>query len=120
MFRAKRGPQKCFLAYAKIKTALKVFFQSCENTNLCENKTHPAFTCRKALGSFLFFSFKSVHTRKVATKIFNIANLRDILYFKLTASNRTHQGAWKTDKKNSILPQAQREMSAGNSSKISG
>ena len=66
---------------------------------MCENKTHPAFTCRKALSSFLFFSFKSVHTRKVATKTFNIANFRDILYFKLTASNRTHKGAWKTDKK---------------------
>ena len=42
---------------------------------------------------------ESVHKRKVATKIFNIANLRDILYFKLAANNRTHQRAWKTDKK---------------------
>ena len=67
-----------------------------------------------------FKFFKSVHTRKVATKIFNIANLRDILYFKLAVNNRTHQRAWKTDKKrNSILPQAQKEMSAGNSSYIS-
>ena len=46
-----------------------------------------------------FKFFKSVHTRKVATKIFNIANLRDILYFKLAANNRAHQRAWKTDKK---------------------
>ena len=61
--------------------------------------------------SFKFF--ESVHTRKIATKIFNIANLRDILYFKLAVNNRKHQRAWKTDKKrNSILPQAQREMSA--------
>ena len=65
--------------------------------------------------SFKFF--ESVNTRKIATKIFNIANLRDILYFKLTVNDRIHQRAWKTDKKrNSILPQAQREMSAGNSS----
>ena len=64
-----------------------------------------------------FKFFESVHTRKVATKIFNIAKLRDILYFKLAVNNRTHQIAWKSDKKrNSILPQAQREMSAGNSS----
>ena len=65
--------------------------------------------------SFKFF--ESVNTRKIATKIFNIANLRDILYFKLTVNDRIHQRAWKTDKKrNSILPQVQREMSAGNSS----
>ena len=65
--------------------------------------------------SFKFF--ESVNTRKIATKIFNIANLRDILYFKLTVNDRIHQRAWKTDKKrNSILPQAQREISAGNSS----
>ena len=38
-----------------------------------------------------FFEF--VNTRKVATKIFNIANLRDILYFKLAVNNRTHQRA---------------------------
>ena len=64
-----------------------------------------------------FKFFESVHTRKVTTKIFNIAKLRDILYFKLAVNNRTHQIAWKSDKKrNSILPQAQREMSAGNSS----
>ena len=64
-----------------------------------------------------FKFFESGHTRKVATKIFNIANLRDILYFKLAVNNCTHQIAWKSDKKrNSILPQAQREMSAGNSS----
>ena len=93
------GRKNAFKNTQKLKLLAKVFFQSCENINLCENKTHPAFTCRKALSSFLFFSFKSVHTRKVATKIFNIANLRDILYFKLTASNRTHQGAWKTGKK---------------------
>ena len=42
---------------------------------------------------------ESVHKRKVATKIFNIANLRDILYFKLAVNNRIHQKAWKTDKK---------------------
>ena len=42
---------------------------------------------------------ESVHKRKVATKIFNIANLRDILYFKLAVNNRIHQRAWKTDKK---------------------
>ena len=36
---------------------------------------------------------------KVATKTFNIANLRDMLCFKLAANNRTHQRAWKTDKK---------------------
>ena len=67
--------------------------------------------------SEVFKFFESVHTRKVATKIFDIANLRDILYFILAVNNRTHQRAWKTDKKrNSILPQAQREMSAGNSS----
>ena len=61
--------------------------------------------------------FESVRTRKVATKIFNIANLRDILYFKLAVNNCTNQGAWKTDKKRHlILPQAQRETSAGNSS----
>ena len=42
---------------------------------------------------------ESVHKRKVATKIFNIANLRDILYFKLAVNNRTHQRAWKADKK---------------------
>ena len=60
-----------------------------------------------------FKLFESVHTRKIATKIFSIANLRDILYFKLAVNNRKHQTAWKTDKKrNSILPQAQREMSA--------
>ena len=65
--------------------------------------------------SFKFFEF--VHTRKIARKIFNIANLRDILYLKLAVNNRIHHRAWKTDKKrNSILPQAQREMSAGNSS----
>ena len=65
--------------------------------------------------SFKFF--ESVHTRKIATKIFNIANLRDILYLKLAVNNRKHQRAWKTDKKrNSILPQAQREMSAVDSS----
>ena len=46
-----------------------------------------------------FKFFESFHTRKVVTKIFNIANLRDILYFKLAANNRTHQRAWKTDKK---------------------
>ena len=46
---------------------------------------------------FKFFQF--VNTRKVATKIFNIANLRDILYFKLAVNNRTHQRAWKADKK---------------------
>ena len=64
-----------------------------------------------------FKFFESVHTRKVTTKIFNIAKLRDILYFKLAVNNRTHQIAWKSDKKrNSILPQGQREMSAGNSS----
>ena len=64
-----------------------------------------------------FKFFESVHIRKVATKIFNIANLRDILYFKLAVNNCTHQIAWKSDKKwNSILPQAQREVSAGNSS----
>ena len=38
-----------------------------------------------------FFEF--VNTRKVATKLFNIANLRDILYFKLAVNNRTHQRA---------------------------
>ena len=64
-----------------------------------------------------FKFFESVHTRKVATKIFNIANLGYILYFKLAVNNRTHQGAWKTDQKsNSIFPQAQREVSEGNSS----
>ena len=64
-----------------------------------------------------FKFFESVHTRKVTTKIFNIANMRGILYFKLTVNNRIHQRAWKTAKKrNSILPQAQREMNAGNSS----
>ena len=88
--RAKRGQQRCHLAYAKIKTARK---RSCENINFCENKTHPAFTCWKALSSFEF-----VHTRKVATKIFNIANLSDILDFKLAANNRTQQRPWKTDK----------------------
>ena len=63
-----------------------------------------------------FKFFESVHTRKVATKIFDIANLRDILYFILAVNNCTHQRAWKTDKKkNSILPQAQKETSAGNS-----
>ena len=41
--------------------------------------------------SFKFF--ESVNTRKIATKIFNIANLRDILYFKLAANNRTHRRA---------------------------
>ena len=64
-----------------------------------------------------FKFFESVQTKKVATKIFNIANLCDILYLKLAVNNLTHQIAWKSDKKrNSILPQAQREMSAGNSS----
>ena len=64
-----------------------------------------------------FKFFEPVHTRKIATKIFNIANLRDILYFKLAVNKHIHQRAWKTDKKrNSILPQVQREMSAGNSS----
>ena len=64
-----------------------------------------------------FKFFESVHTRKIATKFFNIANLHDILCFKLAVNNRMHQRAWKTDKKrNSILPQVQREMSAGNSS----
>ena len=46
-----------------------------------------------------FKFFDSVHITKVATNIFNIANLRDILYFKLAVSNRTHQRAWKTDKR---------------------
>ena len=50
-----------------------------------------------------FKFFESVHTRKVATKIFNIANLRDILYFKLATNNRTHQRAWKTDKKGKVI-----------------
>ena len=64
-----------------------------------------------------FKFFESVHTRKVATKIFNIANLRDILYFKLAVNNHTRQIAWKLDKKrNSIVSQGQGEMSAGNSS----
>ena len=40
---------------------------------------------------------------KVATKIFNIANLRDMLCFKLAANNRTHQRAWKTDKKGKVI-----------------
>ena len=93
------GRKNGFKHTQKLKLLVKVFFQSCKNINLCENKTHPAFTCRKALSSFLFFSFKSVHTMKVATKIFNIANLRDMLCFKLAANNRTHQRAWKTDKK---------------------
>ena len=85
---------------------VKVFFQTCENINLCENKTHPVFICQKALSSL-----------SLSIKIFNIANLRDILYFKLAVNNCTHQIAWKSDKKwNSILPQAQREVSAGNSS----
>ena len=61
-----------------------------------------------------FKFLESVHTRKVAIKIFNIATLRDVLYFKLALNNRTHQRGWKTDKKrNSVLPQAQKEMSAG-------
>ena len=46
-----------------------------------------------------FKLLESVHTRKVATKIFNIANLHDILYFKLAVNNRTHERAWKTDKR---------------------
>ena len=50
-----------------------------------------------------FKFFESVHTRKVATKIFNIANLRDILYFKLATNNRTHQRSWKTDKKGKVI-----------------
>ena len=37
--------------------------------------------------------FESVHARKLATKVFNNVNLRDILYIKLTVNNRTHQGA---------------------------
>ena len=49
--------------------------------------------------SKIFKFFESVYTRKIATKIFNIANLRDILYFKLAVNNRIHQRAWKTDKK---------------------
>ena len=62
-----------------------------------------------------FKFFESVHTRKVATKSFDIANFRDILYFKLAVNNHTHQRAWKADKKrNSILSHAQREMSTGN------
>ena len=44
-----------------------------------------------------FKFFEAVHSRKVATKIFNIANLCDILYFKLAVNNRTHQRAWKAD-----------------------
>ena len=64
-----------------------------------------------------FKFFEAVHSRKVATKIFNIANLCDILYFKLAVNNRTHQRACKSNKKrNSILLQAQKEMSVGNSS----
>ena len=41
----------------------------------------------------------SVHARKVATKIFNNANLRDILYFKLAVNTPIHHRSWKTDKK---------------------
>ena len=40
---------------------------------------------------------------KVATTIFNIVNLRGILCFKLAANNRTHQRAWKTDKKGKVI-----------------
>ena len=46
-----------------------------------------------------FKFFEAVHSRKVATKIFNIANLCDILYFKLAVNNRTHQRACKSNKK---------------------
>ena len=54
---------------------------------------------------------------KGSDKFFNIANLRDILYFKLAVNNRTHQRACKSNKKrNLILLQAQKEMSVGNSS----
>ena len=60
-----------------------------------------------------FKFFESVHTRKVATKIFDIANLRDILYFKLEVNNRTHQRAWKADKKG-IQFYLTRKMSTGN------
>ena len=49
-----------------------------------------------------FKLLESVHTRKVATKIFNIANLHDILYFKLAVNNRTHERAWKTDKRKEL------------------
>ena len=47
--------------------------------------------------SFKFF--ESVHTRKIATKIFNIANLRDILYFKLAVNNRITREHGKPIKK---------------------
>ena len=50
-------------------------------------------------GFYMSEVFESVHIKKVAIKVFNIANLRDILYFKLAVNNRTHQRAWKTDKK---------------------
>ena len=40
-----------------------------------------------------------VHTRRVATNIFSISNMRDILKFKLAVNNRTHKRAWKTNKK---------------------
>ena len=43
--------------------------------------------------------FESVHTMKLATNIFNMANLRDILYFKLTVNNHIHLRTWRTDKK---------------------
>ena len=50
---------------------------------------------------FKFLEF--AHTRKVATKIFNIANifliLRSVLWFKLAVNKRTHQRAWKANKK---------------------
>ena len=36
---------------------------------------------------------------KGSNKIFNIANLRDILYFELAVNNRTHQRACKSNKK---------------------
>ena len=61
---------------------------------------------------------KFVLIRKVRTKnAFNIAILRDILYFKLTVNSHTHLRTWKTDKeKNPILLQSQRETSILNSS----
>ena len=43
---------------------------------------------------------KFVLIRKVRTEnAFNIAILRDILYFKLTVNSHTHLRTWKTDKK---------------------
>ena len=86
-----RENQNCVKSFAKVVRILE-----CSKVKTVKIKTHPKFTCNSKF-------FESILASKIV--------------IDLAINNHIHLRTWEANKKrNAILPQSQKEKSAGNSS----